>query len=283
MQGKLRQLMKHEGINSTRLAEMLGIQASGISHIMSGRNKPSFDFLLKLLQRFPQINPDWLLLDKGPMYRDEIKQKSGAGNSFGPRSVAGAGGVGGSGNIEGSENFGGSGSIGGSGNFEGSANFSGARSVGTAAAGSGGSGNSGNFGAVGSVGMGTRGVGGSGSGSSDRAAIFGDTGASEGLFGPDNNDIISAGSHTEGHPGYISGGHPGGYPAGHPGAQTNRQSASPISQPNTPPNASSNTSQNAPQTAQHAVYQSGGFTKSASIERIVVFYKDKTFSEYQPE
>ncbi len=66
--------MKHEGINSTRLAEILGIQASGISHIMSGRNKPSYDFLLKLLQRFPQINPDWLILDKGPMYRDEIKK-----------------------------------------------------------------------------------------------------------------------------------------------------------------------------------------------------------------
>ncbi len=77
MEAKLRQLMKHEGINSTRLAEILGIQASGISHIMSGRNKPSFDFLLKLLQRFPQINPDWLILDKGPMYRDEIKNKTG--------------------------------------------------------------------------------------------------------------------------------------------------------------------------------------------------------------
>ena len=74
MDEKLRKLMKHEGINSTRLAEMLGIQASGISHIMSGRNKPSYDFLLKLLQRFPQINPDWLMLDKGPMYRDEVKK-----------------------------------------------------------------------------------------------------------------------------------------------------------------------------------------------------------------
>lgn len=76
MEEKLRRLMRHEGINSTRLAEILGIQASGISHIMSGRNKPSYDFLLKLLQRFPQINPDWLLLDKGPMYRDEIKKSA---------------------------------------------------------------------------------------------------------------------------------------------------------------------------------------------------------------
>jgi hypothetical protein len=35
--------------------------------------------------------------------------------------------------------------------------------------------------------------------------------------------------------------------------------------------------------AQHAVNQTGGFTRSSTIERIVVFYKDKTFSEYQPE
>jgi transcriptional regulator with XRE-family HTH domain len=80
MEEKLRKLMKHEGINSTKLAEMLGIQASGISHIMSGRNKPSYDFIVKLLARFPQINPDWLLIDKGPMYRDEIKGKLSATN-----------------------------------------------------------------------------------------------------------------------------------------------------------------------------------------------------------
>jgi len=76
METKLRQLMKHEGINSTRLADILGIQASGISHIMSGRNKPSYDFLHKLLQRFPQLSADWLLLDKGPMYRDVVKNKT---------------------------------------------------------------------------------------------------------------------------------------------------------------------------------------------------------------
>lgn len=76
MQERLRKLMQSEGLNSTRLAEMLQIQASGISHIMSGRNMPSFDFLTKLLRKFPQINPDWLLLGTGPMYRDAIKKRS---------------------------------------------------------------------------------------------------------------------------------------------------------------------------------------------------------------
>jgi transcriptional regulator with XRE-family HTH domain len=78
---KLRKIMKHEGINSSKLAEMLGIQASGISHIMSGRNKPSLDFIQKLLNRFPQINSDWLLRDKGPMYQNEVKTKSSPATS----------------------------------------------------------------------------------------------------------------------------------------------------------------------------------------------------------
>ncbi|WP_297553793.1 helix-turn-helix transcriptional regulator [uncultured Alistipes sp.] len=69
MKDKLLQLMKSEGLTSSRLAEILEVQPSGISHILSGRNKPGFDFLQKILRRFPQINPDWLLLDSGAMYR----------------------------------------------------------------------------------------------------------------------------------------------------------------------------------------------------------------------
>lgn len=64
-------LMKNEGLKSSQLAEMLGINPAGISHILAGRNKPGFDLLQKILRRFPTISPDWLLLDQGPMYRNE--------------------------------------------------------------------------------------------------------------------------------------------------------------------------------------------------------------------
>lgn len=62
MKEKLQQLMKSEGLTSSRMAEILGIQPSGISHILAGRNKPGFDLLQKILRRFPRVNPDWLLL-----------------------------------------------------------------------------------------------------------------------------------------------------------------------------------------------------------------------------
>lgn len=70
MREKLLDLMQSEGPRSSQLADMLGINPAGISHILAGRNKPGFDLLQKILRRFPQINPDWLILDSGPMYRD---------------------------------------------------------------------------------------------------------------------------------------------------------------------------------------------------------------------
>jgi len=69
MREKLLSLMKNENLTPSKLAELLGIQPSGISHILAGRNKPSFDLVQKILRRFPQINPDWLFLDQKPMYR----------------------------------------------------------------------------------------------------------------------------------------------------------------------------------------------------------------------
>lgn len=70
MREKLLALMKSEGLKSSQLAELLAINPAGISHILAGRNKPGFDLLQKILRCFPDISPDWLLLDAGPMYRE---------------------------------------------------------------------------------------------------------------------------------------------------------------------------------------------------------------------
>lgn len=62
-------LLKEEGLTSGRLAELLGVQPSSISHLISGRNKPGFDFIASVLRRFPRIDPNWLILGEGEMYR----------------------------------------------------------------------------------------------------------------------------------------------------------------------------------------------------------------------
>ena len=71
MREKLQKLMTDEHLTSSRFAELLGIQPSGVSHLLGGRNKPSFDLVQKILRRFPHINPDWLILDSEQMYRTE--------------------------------------------------------------------------------------------------------------------------------------------------------------------------------------------------------------------
>lgn len=76
MREKLLDLMKNEGLKPSQLAELLEINPAGISHILAGRNKPSFELLQKILRRFPRVNPDWLLLDAPQMYRPDAGAKS---------------------------------------------------------------------------------------------------------------------------------------------------------------------------------------------------------------
>ena len=73
MKAKLDFILKNKGINATTLARMLEIQPSGLSHILSGRNKPSFDLVVKILKVFPDLNPDWLLLDSDKIFRQEAQ------------------------------------------------------------------------------------------------------------------------------------------------------------------------------------------------------------------
>ena len=71
MREKLEFILKNKGLTATSLARMLEIQPSGLSHILSGRNKPSFDLVVKILKVFPDLNPDWLLLDSEQVFRED--------------------------------------------------------------------------------------------------------------------------------------------------------------------------------------------------------------------
>lgn len=68
MKERLLQLLEMEQLTSSKFADLIGVQRSSISHILSGRNKPSYDFLYKTLESFPGLNAAWLMQGKGPMY-----------------------------------------------------------------------------------------------------------------------------------------------------------------------------------------------------------------------
>lgn len=62
---RLQILLQHYGLTASAFADSLDVQRSSVSHIVSGRNKPSLDFVLKILHAYPEVDLQWLLNGKG--------------------------------------------------------------------------------------------------------------------------------------------------------------------------------------------------------------------------
>jgi transcriptional regulator with XRE-family HTH domain len=77
MKERLIQLLDLEQLSPSKFADIIGVQRSSISHVISGRNKPSFDFLQKTLKAFPGLNASWLMLGEGTMYDQMGRNVSG--------------------------------------------------------------------------------------------------------------------------------------------------------------------------------------------------------------
>ena len=75
MKDRLLQLMQLEQLSPAKFADILGIQRSGLSHILSGRNKPGYEFISKLLLKFTTVSAEWLITGKGKMYKQELVQE----------------------------------------------------------------------------------------------------------------------------------------------------------------------------------------------------------------
>lgn len=73
MNDRLDKLLLAEQLTPAKFADIIGVQRSSISHIISGRNKPSFDFIAKVMQKFPRLNSEWLILGKGDMYKRMVQ------------------------------------------------------------------------------------------------------------------------------------------------------------------------------------------------------------------
>ncbi|GJH40843.1 transcriptional regulator [Capnocytophaga sp. HP1101] len=75
---RLQQVMDYYGLNAAAFADSLEIQRSGISHLLSERNKPSLDFILKLIEKFPEVDMYWITQGKGSFPRKEDKELASA-------------------------------------------------------------------------------------------------------------------------------------------------------------------------------------------------------------
>lgn len=62
---RLQKILTYYGISATDFSNQISVNRSTISHLLSGRNKPSLDFVLKVLEKFPEVELYWLLNGKG--------------------------------------------------------------------------------------------------------------------------------------------------------------------------------------------------------------------------
>ena len=65
MKNRIQNIIEKHGLSSNTFAQEIDVNRSTISHILSGRNKPSIEVLQKILRRFPNISASWSLLGQG--------------------------------------------------------------------------------------------------------------------------------------------------------------------------------------------------------------------------
>lgn len=58
-------ILDYYSLTASSFADKIGVQRSSVSHLLSGRNKPSLDFILKIIDIFPEVNLYWILNGKG--------------------------------------------------------------------------------------------------------------------------------------------------------------------------------------------------------------------------
>ena len=82
MNTRLQQFLAAENISQASFADSLNVARAGNSHILAGRNKPSYDFLAALMNRYPRLNIEWLMFGKGKMYKDLMETSEIATDLF---------------------------------------------------------------------------------------------------------------------------------------------------------------------------------------------------------
>ena len=73
---RIEKIRNNHKLTAASFATKIGVQRSAMSHILSGRNKPSLDFLIKIYDAFDDINLEWLILGETSHLPEKIENKS---------------------------------------------------------------------------------------------------------------------------------------------------------------------------------------------------------------
>jgi transcriptional regulator with XRE-family HTH domain len=73
---RIKEIIKKSGLSNADFSDRIGVQKSSLSHVLSERNKPSLDFVLKILEALPEINSDWLLFGKSSLASQKLPSET---------------------------------------------------------------------------------------------------------------------------------------------------------------------------------------------------------------
>jgi len=68
MVNRVKKLLEIEQLSPSQFADEINLQRSSLSHVLSGRNKPSLDFVMKIKERFSEVSLDWLIFGEGNIF-----------------------------------------------------------------------------------------------------------------------------------------------------------------------------------------------------------------------
>ena len=71
MNTRLKQFLAAENISQAQFADTINVVRASVSHVLAGRNNPSYDFIKAIMNNYPNLNMEWLILGKGKMYREQ--------------------------------------------------------------------------------------------------------------------------------------------------------------------------------------------------------------------
>ena len=74
MNTRLKQFLAAENISQAQFADTIRVVRASVSHVLAGRNNPSYDFIRAIMDNYPSLNIEWLMLGRGKMYKETPPQ-----------------------------------------------------------------------------------------------------------------------------------------------------------------------------------------------------------------
>ena len=71
MNTRLKQFLAAENITQSQFADNIEVVRASVSHVLSGRNNPSYEFIKAIMAKYPNLSMEWLMFGKGKMYKDQ--------------------------------------------------------------------------------------------------------------------------------------------------------------------------------------------------------------------